>query len=344
MRLLSPIVMGGISDAPVIFIGATMEVMWGEANDTLTPESLAAMPRSEARSRWIRLPAADRFQAPHIAAMALERVALTGARETLLLTLAAKAGESRLPDSLLRDHFAAEAMARIDYDFARLRIDRDLMIGTALRSHILDGWTRAFLARHPDAAVLHLGCGLDSRVFRVEPAPAVAWFEVDHPEVIELRRRLYPAREGCTLIGSSVMEPCWLAGIPTGRPRLVLAEGLLPYLPAAEVPRLLDRVTAGPPSGELAFDAYSRLGLWMIRNHPSIRATGADVHWSLGDPREIERAVPRLRLVQELRAYDPEGYDPAQIERMSPAARLVVPLFRLVPGLDRIGRLLRYSF
>ena len=58
-----------------------------------------------------------------------EKVALHGAQETLLITLCAKAGESRLPDSLLKDRFAAEALARIDYDFDRLKIDRDMMIG-----------------------------------------------------------------------------------------------------------------------------------------------------------------------------------------------------------------------
>ncbi len=115
-------------------------------------------------------------------AMDTERIALTGAKETLLITLAAKAGESRLPDSLLHDHFAAEAMARIDYDFARLNIDRDTMVGLALRAHVLDGWARGFLARHPAATVLHLGCGLDSRVFRLDPGPEVRWFDVYFPD------------------------------------------------------------------------------------------------------------------------------------------------------------------
>lgn len=275
--------------------------------------------------------------------MASERVVLTGEKETLLLTLAAKAGESHLPDSLLSDHFAAEALGRLDYDFGKLRIDRDLMIGLALRAHLLDGWTRRFLARHPEAVVLHLGCGLDSRAFRVSPGPAVSWFEVDYPEVMALRHRVYPPRKGCKLVRASVTDPGWLERIPADRPRLVLAEGLLPYLPAAEVPGLLERVTAAP-SGELAFDAYSRLGLWMIRNHPSIRATGADLTWALENPRELEKAVPRLHLAQELRAYDPEGYDPAQIARMSLAARWALQLSRLVPGLNRVGYLLRYEF
>jgi O-methyltransferase involved in polyketide biosynthesis len=278
------------------------------------------------------------------AAMDTERITLTGAKETLLVTLAAKAGESRLPDSLLHDHFAAQAMARIDYDFARVTIDRDLMVGLALRAHILDGWTRDFLARHPAATVLHLGCGLDSRVFRLDPGPEVRWFDVDYPEVVELRRRLYPAREGYTLVGTPVTDPGWVAGVPADRPALILAEGLLPYVAADAVVPMLDRLTAHLPTGELAFDAYSRLGLWAIRNHPAIRRTRAQLLWPLEDPRELERAIPRLRLVTELRAYDPAGYPAAQIARMSATARAAVLAFRLFPALGKIGRLLRYSF
>ncbi|MQX55007.1 class I SAM-dependent methyltransferase, partial [Sinorhizobium meliloti] len=36
-----------------------------------------------------------------------KQIRLTGARETLLITLQAKATESAMPDSLLRDRFAA---------------------------------------------------------------------------------------------------------------------------------------------------------------------------------------------------------------------------------------------
>ncbi len=44
-----------------------------------------------------------------------------------------------------------------------------------------------YLADHPDATVLHLGCGMDSRVFRVDPPVSVQWYDVDYPDVIDLR-------------------------------------------------------------------------------------------------------------------------------------------------------------
>jgi O-methyltransferase involved in polyketide biosynthesis len=276
--------------------------------------------------------------------MQAETVALTREKETLLITLWAKAGESLLPDSLLKDRFAAEAATRIDYDFARLKVNRDLMVGLAMRAHALDGWTRDFLGRHPEALVLHLGCGLDSRVFRIDPPAGVDWYDIDYPDVIALRQKLYPARDGYHLIGSSVTEPGWIAGLPRDRPTMIVAEGLLLYLPEEEVPLLLERLVQRSPSGEIVFDAYSPFGLKLIAMQPSIKATGAALHWSLDDPCELERQVPGLELVTEMTAYDPDGYDPAQIARMSWPARFAMQFFSLIPPLARIGLLLRYRF
>ncbi|PXX99623.1 class I SAM-dependent methyltransferase [Halomonas sp. LBP4] len=271
--------------------------------------------------------------------MPAEKITLSGKQETFLITLYAKAMESRMPDSLLKDEFAANTIRRIDYDFAKLNVPHDPMIGLALRAKIFDDWTREFIDHTPVATVLHLGCGLDSRVFRLEPPTSVRWFDVDFPKVIELRRRLYPERDGCHLIGASVTDPDWLRDVPADQPAMVIAEGLLPYLRKHEVLRLLDTLTESFPSGELAFDGYSRLGVSLLRLAPPVRATGASLHWGIDDPRELERQVPKLKLVKEL-----TGLDPTQIARMSWPTRLTICLYQSVPAFRRLGRFLLYRF
>ncbi|MER8741629.1 class I SAM-dependent methyltransferase [Mesorhizobium sp. M1004] len=163
--------------------------------------------------------------------MAGERVNLSGARETLLMTLYGKALESRLPHSLLGDRFADEAVRKIDYDFSHLKVDTNLGIGLAIRAKTYDVRVQDFIARNPGAIVLHLGCGLDTRIFRVDPPEGVEWFDVDFPDVIALRRKLYPSRDHYHLVGSSVTDPDWLAEVPRNRPAVVVMEGLTPYLP-----------------------------------------------------------------------------------------------------------------
>jgi len=271
--------------------------------------------------------------------MAAETVTLTREKETLLITLYAKAQESRFPDSLLNDRFAVEAVRKLDYDFAKLSVRHDDKVALAMRAHRLDGFTREFIAGHPEPTILHLGCGLDSRVFRIDPPASVRWLDVDYPDVIALRRRVYPERAGTALIGSSVTDPQWIAEVPAHRPVLIVAEGLLPYLRQDDVLRLFERLTGHFRSGEIAFDGYSRLGLWLIRRNRMVKATGAALHWSIEDPRQLERHVPRLRLVA-----DHFTYDRAALGRFSWPGRLAIQIFRVIPALRNVGRLLRYRF
>ena len=212
-----------------------------------------------------------------------------GVTWTLLGTLYLRAWESRGEHSILRDHYAAEALERIDYDFAalkkRLRPQSSQYL-VALRARQLDEWATDFLASNPDATVLQLGCGLDSRMLRIQPPAGVRWFDLDLPEVIELRRRIYPERDSYTMIGASVLD---LARVPTDRPVLVIAEGLLMYLSADDNQALFQRLTDRFGSGELIFDAVAP---WLAR---LIKVW----HWGPRDAREIERWNPRLRCVAE---------------------------------------------
>jgi O-methyltransferase involved in polyketide biosynthesis len=177
-------------------------------------------------------------------------------------------------------------------------------------------------------------------VFRVDPPPEIRWFDVDFPEVIDIRKRVYPAREGSYhMIGASVADPTWLEQVPDDRPAMIVAEGLMPYLPSEEAPKLVARLVAHFPSGEMAFDGYSRLGLKVLRMTPQVRATGAKVYWALDDPQTLEREVPGLRL-----AEGKVQYDSSDIARMSWPARLTVTLWRYIPALRRIGRMLRYRW
>ncbi|MPT27289.1 MAG: class I SAM-dependent methyltransferase [Achromobacter sp.] len=242
---------------------------------------------------------------------------------------------------------AAAALARLDYDFARFRLGRSSYVGIALRAWKLDRWAAEFLAAHPDACVAHLGCGLDSRVFRVDPPPEVNWFDVDFPEVIDLRRALYPARPGYRMLGSPMSDLAWLSRIPTDRPALVVAEGLFLYMPEDEVLQLMRTVATQFPSGEIAFDAYSRMGLALASRNRMFRATGAVMRWSLGDPLDLEAQVPGLRLRNEQGVYEEGGHeegDGRQWARYSWPARAAIWLMRRVAPLRRLGRLLRYRY
>ena len=233
--------------------------------------------------------------------MTREQVNLTGAKRTLLVTLYGKALDSRAKNSILGDTYASDVVDHLDYDFSKLRIPRGADVSLPVRAKHLDGWTRDFLAAHPRATVLHLGCGLDSRIFRVNPPSGVRWYDVDFPDVIELRRRLYPLRRDYTMIGASVTDPRWLLErIPRENPVLVIGEGLVQYLQPRDGIALLRRVTQLFGSGEIVFDAYSTMVVRLMRLVPAARAANVKLSWPIDDPLRLVRLIPRLTLVDDV--------------------------------------------
>jgi O-methyltransferase involved in polyketide biosynthesis len=269
-----------------------------------------------------------------------EKITFTGARETMLATLYGKALDSRAPNPILRDRTADEAVRRIDYDFRRTGVKPTTAAGLALRAKQLDDWTAEFLAARDEATVLHLACGLDGRVHRLDPPPSVRWLDLDYPEVIELRRRLLPQPAGdYRMVGASVTDDAWLDQVPADRPTVAVFEGLSMYLRKEDGRRLVQRVTGRFPRGQLLFDCYGTWGIRMQKLVPALRNAGATLWWGIDDPHEIEGWHDGLECLDALRSVDMPGLD------MLPASgRLQMRILARIPGLRDVGRILRYRF
>lgn len=265
----------------------------------------------------------------------------------MLGTLVGRARDARSAHPWLGDAAASEVVDRVALeDLAWVGVDDDLALSIAVRARLLDRWCRDFLDAHPDALVLHLACGLDTRWERLRPGPSVDWYDVDQAGVMGLRERLLPAHHaGQHALVADVTTTGWLAGLPTGRPTLVVAEGLTMYLRpetgGALLARLVDRFGVGAgPGGEMVFDAYSPLGVRLARLNPVVRRSGARLRWAVEDPRTLEPLG--LTLLEELQLGDVLG--PGIRARMSPRMRLRLRTALVVPAFRTMGRLLRYRF
>lgn len=263
---------------------------------------------------------------------------LTAEQQTLFIPLYSKAVESRRPNPILRDAKAEAIIAEVGYDFGRLRVPARSRITLAMRAKRLDEVTRAFAGRHERLVVLHLGCGLDSRVLRVGAANA-RWYDVDFPEVIGLRRAFYQERDGYAMVGSPLGEHGWIEPLPAGLPAIIVAEGVLMYLREPEVRALLEALRARFPTGELAFDAFSGAALRRIQRHPSLRQTGAQVVWGLDDPGAVAGWLPGARLVEEWSfTQSPD------IAKLALGYRLAFRLAHRFAAARRAHRILRYAW
>jgi O-methyltransferase involved in polyketide biosynthesis len=267
------------------------------------------------------------------------RVDLHGAPQTMLATLYAKALDAAAPDSILDDTWAERIVGQIDHDWAATTITRRNAPSVALRSAHFDAWTRQFLAVHPEAVVLHLGCGLDSRYFRVDPGTGVEWYDVDYPDVIALRERFYPARPGLQLISASVGDPRWLPGIRGDRPTLLIGEGLTMYLTEEEGTAMLRRTVGRFPSGELQFDAFNTLGINLQWINGVVRRSGSTLHWAIDGPENILRAVPGTRLLQWVPVFEADEF-----RRVGAGYRAMATVMNRVPGVRTMAQFHRYAY
>ena len=128
-------------------------------------------------------------------------VDFTGPPQTMLDMVYARLLDAESPQPVLGDAWAKKLMDQVDYDVAKspiLKQRRRQTTSIAVRGAQLDIWTRQFLANHERPLVLQIGAGLDSRAFRVDPAPNVDWYDIDFPDVIALRERFYPTRSTTT--------------------------------------------------------------------------------------------------------------------------------------------------
>ena len=229
---------------------------------------------------------------------------LSGVAETLLITLYIRAMESQRPDALIKDERAEALVRQLDQETLRKTLaltDDFSRVAVILKGREFDRFAQDFLARHPDAVVVHIGCGLDTRFERVDNG-LVEWYDLDLPDVIELRRTLIGG-EGAHhhFLACSVLDSAWLDVVSAHhqRPFLFLAEGVFMYFKAAQVKSLVLRLRDRFPGAELVFDAFSPIMRWGHNIRVTRTGVGAYLHWALKRAQDLERWSDGIRLLEE---------------------------------------------
>ena len=224
--------------------------------------------------------------------------------ETMLATLYIRALETQRPDALLKDEKAVALVNESGAAFERVKriyMDEEDRVTIILRNREIDNTVRDFLVRRRRPTVVYLGCGLDARFERVDDG-RVEWYDLDVPQVIELRRRLLGGEEPRHhLIPGSAFDDSWFKAVVSahGHDFLFVAEGLFQYFHGKEVRSLVAALRERFPGSELVLDAFAPFlvhanNLRMRLSHMPVR-----YHWGLGNGREIERSAEGIRLLDE---------------------------------------------
>ena len=229
--------------------------------------------------------------------------------ETLLIPLYMRYHESLKPDPIIHDEEALRLIPQIDYDFSKFDGAIRSSVGSAIRATYLDDVTKEFIQRHQQPIIVMVGCGLDSRNKRVgEVGNNVPFYELDLPEVIELRKQLLPPAENEILLPASAFETDWMNGLKTRYPYasfLFVIEGVLMYFNEALVKKLFKDLTTRFSGSEIAFDIGST---WISRNskkhHDVIKHMRAQFDYGCDNDHEMEHWANNLQLISAKYMFD----------------------------------------
>ena len=262
----------------------------------------------------------------------MEKITLTAESETLFIPLYSKAEMSR-EGRILSDKKSEEIVNNIDYDFSKNKTSKYLNIYMGIRAAIIDDYTNKYLKENPDAIVLHLGCGLDSRIDRIVKKPHL-WYDLDFPDVIKVRKQFYFESENYRMIASSVTDLEWLNHIESGSlPTLIIAEGLTMYLTEERIKELFLAFKNKFYQADFIFDAYSLSSVKMSKYKNPVNKMGATIRWGLDSPHEIEKYADGIKHLETKYFTNDE-----RIERLSGFTKF---MFKLLYSNNSVKNLYR---
>ena len=190
-------------------------------------------------------------------------------QETLIIPLYARRRCSELYPSLYRDETALRLIDEIDYDFSALEKKSQSLtrrfgfLEVAMRQNDLAFEVRDYLKAHPGAAVVNLGCGLDS-TGRVCDNGQCKIYNLDFPDVIQIRDHLLPAGEREENIPCDLNDPSWFGQIDASGGAVFFASGVFYYFLNEQVRALVQGMAGAFPGGRLVFDAANEKSLKLL--------------------------------------------------------------------------------
>ena len=156
-----------------------------------------------------------------------------------------------------------------------------------IRSKVFDEWLKIQMLDNPDAVIIHIGCGMDSRILRVG-SENHKWYDVDFPEVIEERKKYYTETENYKMIAGDVKENEWLLNIKEKQNAIVVMEGLSMYLTIDEMRNVTNRLCDHFDNLVVLVDCYTTLAAKLSKRGNPINDVGVISVYGIDSPNDYQ--------------------------------------------------------
>ena len=172
-----------------------------------------------------------------------------------------------------------------------------------VRTVIFDEIIADFIARNPEAQIINLGAGLDSRFWRVDNG-RIRWFDLDMPDSIALRSKFFATSDRNQTIAQSMFETSWLTELNSDRPTLIVGEALFFYFPEELVRNLFAELYQNFPAAEIVFQSISPGIVGRKSSVPILRRTRAELKWGMRSARDLSAWNPNYQFINEWSLVD----------------------------------------
>ena len=228
-----------------------------------------------------------------------EKVSVQGVPETMLQTLYARAKESQNENPHIYDEKAIEIVSQLDYDFSKADTDKAMSYGVIARTIILDNMVNEFLDNNPDAIVVNIACGMDTRCYRMK-GKYLRWYNIDLPETIDIRKRFLKENGPVYQIAKSAMDNSYTDEIEyNNEPVLVIIEGLTMYLNETDVKQIFGIINNTFNAATVLVETMSP---FMVKHitEKSIENSKAKFTWGVKNGRELQNIVPHFTNIKDV--------------------------------------------
>jgi methyltransferase (TIGR00027 family) len=241
---------------------------------------------------------------------------LTNVSKTAIATLRCHVLESKKERPIINDPMAEYCLNRLallasdedKYGVINRKLSPVLTSHIAIRARKYDNIVNDFISRNPDCTVINLGCGFDTRFWRINNQKCI-FYELDLPEVIEAKKEILKDKLEYEMIGCSILDTSWIQKvISKGNSNILLvAEALFMYLPKSDVINLFriftERFSHSQIILEVATEKYTR-GVWKkIVIHKMKRELGLDAgssyNFGIKKAKELESFADGIKVINE---------------------------------------------
>lgn len=188
---------------------------------------------------------------------------------------------------ILKDIKAEEIWAKEHFELKGKSKSKWLAYFLAMRAKVFDDWLTKLINKSDSSTViLHIGCGMDSRIERVGTNGHL-WYDIDFEGVIQTRKKYYTETEYYKMIIGDLREKEWLQKVPYNKNAIIILEGISMYLTPLEIIESFSAIGEHFSSVNIIMDCYTKFAAKISKYKNPINDVGVTKTYGIDNPIEI---------------------------------------------------------